>query len=168
MIQRLLIVSATLAGLGFAIFVCSAATTTKPLCTRFSTFRIQHLNESVSPCDLYFYADRFSRNAGESYFRVVVERGHTIPIRDKEPLSSGGLNPYWYRWVILDDKGKVQRAWLAHFLRNRDGMYHTVVTLSDDEWRHSHLELFFEDVDGDGEREDATYILNVGAIAARP
>ena len=144
-----------------------AASSAQPLCKRFSTFAVTRLNEPVSPCKLYFYADRFAHNERESYFRVIVQRDKAITLEDGEPRSEGGLQPYSYRWVILDAGGHVERSWLAHFLRNGDGQFHTVVKLSDDEWQRSRLDLYFEDVNGDGAREDVTYELPL-RLALRP
>lgn len=133
----------------------------KPLCKQFSTFQIDRLNQPISPCNLYFYADRISHHPRESYFRVVIRRGLPVAFVNGEPSSDGALQPYWYRWVVVDADGKVERSWLAYFMRNRDGTYHTIVKLSDDEWKRSRLEIYFEDVDDDGVREDVTYVLPI-------
>jgi hypothetical protein len=144
----------------------------KPLCKPFSEYTVgrDDLNKSVSPCDLYFYADdalgRLPSN--EKYFRVVVRRGSPIELNHGAPVSPNDqLRPYHYNWTVLDDKGKPVRSWLAYFLRNRDGNYHTVVTLPREEWNRSVLEVYFEDIDGDGEREDVTFKLMVGEILKR-
>ena len=65
--------------------------------------------------------------------------------------------PCWYRWLIRGANGDLQRAWLAYFLRGRDGLYHTIVSQPRDEWASSYLELYFEDVNNDGAAEDVTF-----------
>lgn len=133
-----------------------------PLCKQYSTFQIDRLNQSISPCDLYFYADRFSHHPRESYFRVVIRRGLPVAFYDDgEPKPDGSLQPYWYKWVVVNADGKVERSWLAYFMRNRDGTYHTIVKLRDDEWKRSRLEIYFEDVNDDGAREDVAYVLPI-------
>jgi hypothetical protein len=146
----------------------------KPLCKRFSQYTVKgaDLNKSVSPCDLYFYADDAMHGllGNEKYFRVIIRRGKPVQLSEggatrAEPVAWGDqLQPYWYKWTILDDKGKTIRSWLAHFLKNRDGNYHTVVDLPPDEWNRSILEVYFEDVDGDEVPEHVTFKLMVGDI----
>ena len=127
----------------------------EPLCKRFSRYKVERANEAVSPCKLFFYAERFS-HSNDSGLRVIVERGKPIEFKSGSPISGGGLKPYSYRWCVLDGNGKIERAWLAHFIRNRDGTFHTIVKLPEAEWNRSRLEIYFADVDGDGEREDVT------------
>jgi hypothetical protein len=71
---------------------------------------------------------------------------------------------YHYRWIVLDESGKELRTWLAYFLKNRDSTYHTVVKQPHDDWEKSVLEVYFEDVNADGAREDVTYRLMLGDI----
>jgi len=140
----------------------------RPLCKRFSQYVVRKadLNRAVSPCRVHIHADASVNRPTEKHFRVVVRRcrpvdldewGHPVAPRDQ-------LRPYHYKWLVLDESGKVTRSWLAYFLRNRDGTYHTVVSLPPDEWRASVLDVYFEDVNGDGVREDVTYRLMVGDI----
>lgn len=137
----------------------------KPLCEPYSRYSVTQLNAPVSPCDLFFFVDRVA-GGRESRLRVVIERGAPIPIRDGQPYSIGGLRPYWYRWVVLDERGAIERSWLAHFQQNRDGVYHTIVDLPEMDWQRSRLEIYFEDVNGDGVREDVTFDLDLPAVLA--
>ena len=150
-------VYAVLVVLGAALNVSGG----EPLCKRFSRYLVDRANEPISPCRLFFFAERNPHSPRELYFRVIIKRGQPITMAHGETVSDGDLKPYFYRWVILDSKGAVERAWLAEFIKNRDGLRHTIVKLTDEDWRRSRLEIYFEDVDGDGEREDVTYELNV-------
>ncbi len=142
--------------------------TRPPLCKRFSEYTVgkPDLNKSISPCRLYFFADTILSHDGEKYFRLVVRKGAAIRLNGIGGIDNpeNQLHPYLYRWKVLDAKGKESRGWLAFFLRNRDGTYHTIVNLPPDEWRRSVLEVYFEDVDGDGVREDVTFRVLVGDI----
>ena len=148
----------------------------KTLCKRFSEYVVKRadLNKSVSPCNLYFYADDALHGSSgkEKYFRVIIRRGSPIQLSEVgdnrgEPVAPNDqLRPHYYKWTILDDKGKIIRSWLAYFLKNRDGNYHTVVSLPPDEWDRSVLEVYFQDVDDDRELRDVnvTFKLMVGDI----
>ena len=76
-------------------------------------------------------------------------------------MADDQILPYWYRWTIRNEQGQVERAWLAYFIKNRDGIYHTIVTQPDQDWQKSFIEVYFEDVNGDGVREDVTYEIAV-------
>ena len=87
--------------------------------------------------------------------RKVAERGLLNKVELK--IGSAQVLPYWYRWVVRDPNGAQRRAWLAHFIEGRDGLYHTIVSQPEEEWSASHLEIYFEDVNDDGVDEDVIY-----------
>ena len=128
----------------------------EPLCKPFSEYTVgkADLNKSISPCDLHFDADFFFESGNEKYLRLTIRRGEDQ------------LQPYSYTWKVLNTRGEEARSWLATFVENRDGTYHTIVKLPPDEWNRSILDVYFEDVDGDGVREDVTYRVLVGEILA--
>ena len=141
-----------------------------PLCKPWSQYYVgeSDLNKSVSPCDLYFAAhETFSDHSnGEKWFRLMIRRGKPFDLDTygKPTASQDQLQPYYYKWLVLDDKGKVVRSWLAYFIKNRDYSYHTTIRQPPEDWDNSVLEVYFEDVNGDGVREDVTYKLRVGEI----
>ena len=144
-----------------------------PLCKPRSKYSVgkADLNKSVSPCDLYFTAtETFSfPHKMERFYRVMIRRGKPFKLdeygRAIAPISpQDQLRPYYYKWIVLDDNGTVVRSWLAYFIKNRDYSYHTVIRQPQKDWDNSVLEIYFEDVNGDGVREDVTYVLRVGEI----
>jgi hypothetical protein len=161
----------------WSVFACGSSTEERteppkapppPLCERFAEYFVgrDDLNKAISPCDIYIYADAHSPAADERYFRVVIRRGNPVEFDEYgSPFApKDQLQPYHYKWIVLGEDGQPIRSWLAYFLRNRDGTYHTVIRMPGEEWAASRLEIYFEDVNADGSREDVTYVLAVGDI----
>ncbi len=71
------------------------------------------------------------------------------------------LRPHSYRWYVKSDDGTAIYEWLAHFMKNRDGSYHTLVKLPEQALRRSWLQVFFHDLDGDGNRENIAFQLDM-------
>ena len=137
---------------------------TATVSNRFSTVVLSRddLNKPSVPFGLYVDVST-SGGINERYVRCVVLKGKPI---SPDVLSSpselqGQVIPDRYTWQIVGPDGVVARQWLAHFLKNRDGTYHTIVTLSEDELRRSRLELLIEDIEHDGQREDVQVILDM-------
>jgi hypothetical protein len=140
--------------------------TPEPLCPLNSKYQvgIKEFNTAVSQCNLYFYVD-FRLYTYEKYFRVIIQPNKPFTFYEDGGIDLSAINqikPYWYRWTIRDSQGQIEKAWLAYFLKGRDGTYHTVITQSEEDWKNSVLEIYFEDVNNDGVREDVTYEIIVG------
>jgi hypothetical protein len=131
----------------------------QPLCALKSRYTVEpnNMNKPISTCSMYFYVRFISSEAEEKWLQIVIQRAQPVPIEEGYPSPSAQILPYWYRWVVRDPNGGQQRAWLAHFIERRDGLYHTIVTQPEEEWFSSHLEIYFEDVNGDGVDEDVIY-----------
>lgn len=131
---------------------------------RFAVYALSRddLNKPITPFELYVDVS-VSGGITDRYVRCLVLRGKPI---SKETLASpfelqSQVLPDRYIWTIIGNNGSVIRQWLANFIKNRDGTYHTIVFLSEEELRSSRLELLIEDVDGDGNREDIRLILDM-------
>jgi hypothetical protein len=120
------------------------------------------LNKPISEYKVYFYIDSHFLGS-EDYFRVVARHDKPIEFSDEwhNPLPKGQIIAYSYRWHLLDEEGKSEKWWLAHFYENRDGTYNTIVRLPKEDLSRSMLEVYFEDIDGDGKREDVTFLIKV-------
>jgi hypothetical protein len=143
--------------------------TPEPLCPRNSTYRVgfADLNTPISQCQLYFYAHFIIEDTNEKYFQIIIQPNRPIGFHENGLVDYSTVNqitPYWYRWVIKDSNGQVEQAWLAYFLENRDGLYHTIISQSEQDWQNSFLEIFIEDVNNDHVREDVTFEIAVGEI----
>jgi hypothetical protein len=108
---------------------------------------------------MYFYVRFISSEPEEKWLQIVIQRAQPITIEEGYPSPSEQILPDRYRWVVRQPNGELQRAWLAYFIRGRDGLYHTVVSQPEDEWSASYLEIYFEDVNSDGAHEDVIYEL---------
>ncbi|HLE03890.1 MAG TPA: hypothetical protein VI729_04665 [Anaerolineales bacterium] len=115
------------------------------------------INRPISRCSMYFSVRFISSEPEEKWLQVVIQRAQPITIEEGYPSPSAQVLPYWYRWVVRDPNGAQRRAWLAHFIEGRDGLYHTIVSQPEEEWSASHLEIYFEDVNDDGVDEDVIY-----------
>ena len=163
--------SATLCGLFIAAVLIEAlmlpaqqdtAETRKP--ARFSHFKLSRrdLNAPVSPWNIFIQVF----TVGDEYERTiscVVMKGMPVS-KDSSEMQSQmekQLIPYSYTWSTSASDGTVTRKWLAGFIRNRDGVYHTIVKLPSDELKRSSLSLYFEDIDGDGLRDDITFTIDM-------
>jgi len=120
------------------------------------------INKPISPYKVYFYVDSHLVD-GEDWFRVIARHGKPIEFTDEDhnPMPKGQILAYFYRWHLLDEEGKSEKSWLAHFYENRDGTYNTIVRLPKEDLSRSLLEVYFEDIDGDGKREDVTFLIKV-------
>ena len=146
--------------------------TPEPLCEWNSIYQVglNELNTPISQCKLYFYVVFLVNNPNERWFQVIIQPNKPFTFTDNGFVDRATMNqitPYWYRWVIKDSQGQVERAWLAYFIKGRDGLYHTIVTQSEQDWRNSFLEIFIEDVNNDGVREDVTYEIAVGDFLSK-
>ncbi len=120
------------------------------------------LNKPVSPHKVHFYVQT-SGNQTERKLSLIATVGrpstrHT-GTKKKQP---GQVKPYMALWQIRNADGSVQRQWEPSF-RNRtrsapgDEYMTTIFALHESELKRSHLLLYFEDVDGDGTRDDVTF-----------
>ena len=146
--------------------------TPQPLCTINSSYQVglNDLNKPISECNLYFHVVFPIADPDERYFQVIIQPDKPFTFYDNGIVDFSNINqitPYWYRWVIKNQQGQVERAWLAYFMRGRDGLYHTIVSQSEQDWQNSYLEIFFEDVNKDGVREDVTYEIIVGEFLSK-
>ncbi len=140
--------------------------TPEPLCPLNSKYQvgIKEFNAPISQCNLYFYVD-FRLYTHEKYFRVIIQPNKPFTFYEDGGIDLSAISqikPYWYRWTIKDSEGQIEKAWLAYFIKSRDGTYHTIITQSEEDWKNSVLEIYFEDVNNDGTREDVTYEVIVG------
>lgn len=132
--------------------------------SRFMAFVLSRddLNKPVTPFGLYVDVS-VSGGITDWHIRCTVLRGR--PISHEVLLSPSELQsqvvPDRYIWKVVANDGTVIRQWLANFIKNRDGTYHTIVLLPDEDLRNSRLEMLIEDIDGDGEREDISLILEM-------
>jgi hypothetical protein len=127
------------------------------------------LNKAVSPHKVYF----FVATSGDQEKRrldliVTLERPSTRFTNTAQRLH-GQIRPYMVSWQIRDDSGGVIREWEPHFENRTRGLpgddyLTTIFSLSDAELRYSRLVVYFEDVNGDGIREDAVYYLDMTAF----
>jgi len=146
--------------------------TPEPLCPRNSTYQVglNELNTPISQCKLYFYVVFLVNNPNERWLQVIVQPNKPFTFTENGFVDQANLNqlkPYWYRWVIKNAQGQVERAWLAYFIKGRGGLYHTIVTQPEQDWHNSFLEIFFEDINNDGVREDVTYEIAVGDFLSK-
>jgi hypothetical protein len=146
--------------------------TPEPLCPRNSMYRIgfAELNTPISQCNLYFYVGFVFNDSDEKCFQVIIQPNKPFTFLENgyvDQTNMKQITPYWYRWVIKDAQGQVERTWLAYFIQNRDHLYHTVVTQPEQDWRNSFLEIYFEDVNNDGVREDVTFEIAVGDFLSK-
>lgn len=145
------------------------------------------LNRPISPFRIYVDVET-SGHIRDRSIMVVVLRGEPVPAyseKDFFPKLRKQLVPYSYTWHVLkpglpkedlqaDAQGRLrpgynvrseydfaERRWLASFMRNRDNTYHTIVKLPEDELRRSRLHIYFQDVDGDGERDEITFVVDM-------
>jgi hypothetical protein len=143
------------------------AGTPEPLCPRNSTYQVwlKQLNTPISECKLYFYVAFLDNEGDEKWLQIIVQPNNPFTFYDNGIVDYASINqikPYWYRWVIKDEQGQVQRTWLAYFIKGRDGLYHTIISQPEQDWHNSFLEIFFEDINNDHVREDVTYEIVVG------
>ncbi|MDW8345261.1 MAG: hypothetical protein RMM51_12335 [Verrucomicrobiae bacterium] len=96
-------------------------------------------------------------------------RGETYDpnIRDYSQIKKQ-LIPYSYTWKILSEDNKVLRSWPLAFFQNRNFVYRTDVRLPLEEFSRSVLEIYFEDIDGDGMREDVTFVVDMSEFDWSP
>lgn len=131
---------------------------------RFSTFRLNRsdLNKPVSPFNVFF---QFLTAGGVHDWTItcVILRDQRISVSPEklQDQLSKQLIPYSYTWIVRGRDGKVERRWLAYFPKNRDGTFHTILTLPQEELTRSQLEIYFEDIDGDGQREDVKFVVGL-------
>ena len=138
----------------------------QPLCNPNSRYIVQppDMNQPISTCSMYFYVRFIISEPEEKWLQVVIQRAHPITIEEGYPDPGAQVLPYSYRWVVRDPNGDQRRAWLAHFIEGRDGLYHTIVSQPGEEWSASHLEIYFEDVNGDGVDEDVIYEVPIAPL----
>jgi hypothetical protein len=134
-----------------------------PLCPRAASSVVHKddINHALSACQIYFYIDFPDKVGDEKYIRVFARHASPIEFTDGEPEAADQVVPYWYKWSVFDNNGQLVRSWLAYFLENRDGTYHTVISQSEADWQHSTLEVYFADINGDGVDEDVTYTIRM-------
>ncbi|MCO5068698.1 MAG: hypothetical protein M9910_08465 [Kiritimatiellae bacterium] len=131
---------------------------------RFSTILASRndLNKPLTPFKLYV-AVSTSGGINDRYIKCIVLKGKPV---SSDVLSSPSelqeqVIPDSYTWRVIGRDGSVERQWLSHFMKNRDGTYHTIVKLLEDELRRSRLELLIEDIEHDGQREDVRIVLDL-------
>ncbi|MBI4847657.1 MAG: hypothetical protein HY808_03650 [Nitrospirae bacterium] len=132
---------------------------------RFGIYEVkkENLNHPISPYQLYFLVS--THYGGEEfgyYVRVIIQK--------KQKIIDDGLNitqiktqilPTFYKWQLRSKDGITTHQWLAYFMRNRDGTYHTIVSLPIEDLKRSWLTIFIEDIENDNEREDVTFHLDM-------
>jgi hypothetical protein len=97
---------------------------------------------------------------------LIITRG-VLPIPDDsnffpDEVLSNQVVPHLCTWQVRgEDSKRIIRQWWPRFILNGDDTYHTYVTLPEEELKHSFLEVYFEDIDGDGKREDWDFILDM-------
>lgn len=126
----------------------------------------EDLNTPVSKYKAYFYVQT-SGNQTERKLSLIVTVGRPSTRHTKtNQKQSGQVTPYMTYWQIRDDDGSVKRQWEPHF-RNRtrsrpgDDYLTTIYSLPEPDLKQSHLLLYFEDIDGDGKRDDVTFDLDM-------
>ena len=137
--------------------------------SRFPVYQVsrEQLNTPVSPYDLYI--EIATSGTSSKSIKCIVLHGTAYNPEDKTWVQEQAqVIPYSYTWQVLDKDGMIEREWLAYFLENRDMTRHTCVTLPIDELKRSGLVLYFEDIDGDGAREDAKFIVDMSAFNWEP
>lgn len=103
------------------------------------------------------------------YIRCVVLRGE---IYDRNATDYRQIRkqliPYSYTWKVMSESNTVVRSWPCAFFQNRDFVYGTEIRLPLDEFPRSVLEIYFEDIDGDGQREDVTFVVDMSEFDWSP
>jgi hypothetical protein len=124
------------------------------------------LNRPISPYKVFFYVQT-SGNQTERKLSLIVTVGRpsTRHTKTNQKLP-GQTTPYTTYWQIRDDDGSVKRQWEPHFrniTRSRPGDDYltTIYSLPESDLKQSHLLLYFEDIDGDGKRDDVTFDLDM-------
>jgi hypothetical protein len=126
------------------------------------------LNASLPPYDVY--VEIITSGWGDTKtVRCVILRGEPYnPSRTDYDQMRRQLIPYSYTWKVMSLTNTVERSWLAYFRKNRDFQYLTVITLPTSEFQRSVLELYFEDLDGDGKRDDVTFAIDMSGFNWSP
>lgn len=132
---------------------------------RFATVEVgkSDLNKAIAPYNLFVNVET-TGDERERRIKVIVLHGE--PVKSVE----GGLQdqlrrqvkPHLYKWHLGD------KWWLAGFLQNRDGTFHTIVSMPLLDLNQSKLLLLIEDVDGDGNREDVTIAIDLSGFDWSP
>lgn len=140
---------------------------------RFSTFAISRkdLNKPISPYRIFInFATSGGLHGGPRMVRCTILRGEPLTDREEDNvrLLEKQLIPYSYTWKVSGSDGRVLRQWLCHFLQNRDLSYHTLIQLPEAELSRSQLEIYFEDLDGDGKRDDITFTIDLSKFDWTP
>jgi hypothetical protein len=132
---------------------------------RFATVKVgkSDLNKAIKPYDLYVNIET-TGDERERRIKVIVLYGE--PVKSVESGLQDQLRrqvkPHLYKWHIGS------KWWLAGFLQNRDGTFHTIVSMPLLDLNQSELSLLIEDVDGDGSREDLTIIIDLSGLDWSP
>ena len=131
------------------------------------------LNKAVPPHDVYFYVQTSCDKAERKLTLIItVGRPSTWHTGVSKSLP-GQILPYMCYWQVRVGQSQVLRQWEPHFEnRTRSGpgdtFYTTIFSLPPKELRQSHLLVYFEDVDGDGKREDVLFDLDMRDYDWRP
>ena len=121
------------------------------------------LNKPIAPYNLYVDISTHG-DERERTIQVIVLHGEPIGTADEklqEQLKHQIL-PHLYKWKQL------RRSWLAGFLKNKDGTYHTIVGMPVEEIKGSTLSLYIVDANKDGVRDDLTIEIDLSDMDWSP
>jgi hypothetical protein len=140
--------------------------TPEPLCEQMSKYRvgIAELNKPVSKCNLYFYVVTENLEDGEKIIYVLVQPDKPFEFDEKGFLKSFSMRtiqPTSYKWSIKNRNGETERSWYSQFFNDRVSDY-SLITLPDEDWKNSFIDVFFEDINYDRTDENVTYTIAVG------
>jgi len=131
---------------------------------RFLNFVVRkaQLNTPISPKRVYFQV--LTLVGDDQWVRLVVKVGARVRERNGFLDPEGQVLPYTCEWQLRGKGDVVTHGWLCGFIKNLDGTHHTMVDLPQSDLRRSWLKMSFEDVDGDGVREDWTFFVDMTAF----
>lgn len=132
---------------------------------RFATVNIgkSDFDKVIDPYNLFVRAET-TGDERERRIKIIVIHGE--PLKSIESGLQAQLRrqvrPHLYKWHLGN------KWWLAGFLQNRDGTFHTIVSMSQIDLEQSKLSLLIEDVDSDGNREDVTIVIDLAGFDWSP
>jgi len=123
------------------------------------------LNKPISPYNVNFDV-RTGGSESKKALRLIIaemdetlKKAETISVsRPPKRISTGirtllgkhQLIPYFYRWYIETEDGKITHKWLMQFRQSPDLTYHTVMKLPEECISRSWMMVFFEEIGKEG------------------